>query len=211
MVYTQEQLMKAVREAGRTGQPFSVGEVRAQLGLKSRDKRELKRFRSRLRECCQSLGAGIEKMGPHTYRLTASALPPVQVAPPARSKAPQPSAAGAAVSRSALMDRVGITPRAAAEPTQRTLTVDAAQKQAAQAELPLVSSHGSHAHAAGLGSRVSAWLNRVRGRDSSASTALSRLALDLQPNAANFQYQWVDGDLRVKVSGLGGRQRNVEK
>ena len=52
----------------------------------------------------------------------------------------------------------------------------------------------------------------MRGREpNTAATALSRLALDLQPNAAHFQYQWVDGDLRVKVSGLGGRPRTADK
>ena len=214
MVYTQEQLMKAVREAGREGQPFSVGEVRAQLGLKSRDKRELKRFRSRLRECCQGLGDGIEKLGPSSYRLTASALPST---PAARAGAPNAEPFVAAP-RSALIDRVGITPRTAAEPTQRTLTPQpvaaqpltskpAAYKPPAQLPLPITSESSP---VTGLGSRVSAWLNRVRGRNS-AATALSRLALDLQPSSSHFQYQWVDGDLRVKVSGLGRRQRIADK
>jgi hypothetical protein len=195
MVYTQEQLLKAVREAGRTGQPFSVGEVRAQLGLKSRDKRELKRFRSRLRECLTGLGTHVEKCGPHSYRLTdVSALPaprsPAQPPRPAASArlAPPPAAPVQAPveaeMRSTLRDRVGITPRAA-EPTQRTVTL---QPAAASADA-----------GPGLGSRVSAWLARVRGRNqNTAATALSRLALDLQPNASHFQYQWVDGDLRVK-------------
>lgn len=216
MVYTQEQLLTAVREAGRTGQPFSVGEVRAQLGLKSRDKRELKRFRSRLRECCQSLGTGIEKLGPHTFRLTAVALPPAVTKPVARAaatKKPVAAApAAAAVERSALMDRVGITPRERAPDMPRTAAAQAqsvrAPREEAQLQLPVA----DDAHNKGLGSRVSAWLNRVRGREpNTAATALSRLALDLQPNAAHFQYQWVDGDLRVKVSGLGGRPRTADK
>lgn len=200
MVYTQEQLMKAVREAGRTGQPFSVGEVRAQLGLKSRDKRELKRFRSRLRECLTGLGTHVEKCGPHSYRLTdlhaLPALDPATQAPRERAvarPAPPPTAAAAQVqiqqqaelaARSALKDRVGITPRAA-EPTQHSIALPPAAA---------ISDGGPS-----LGSRVSAWLARVRGRNqNTAATALSRLALDLQPNASHFQYQWVDGDLRVK-------------
>jgi hypothetical protein len=207
MVYTQEQLMKAVREAGREGQPFSAGEVRALLGLKSRDKRELKRFRGRLRECCQGLGAGIEKLGPNTFRLTASALPPSQATASLRASASPKAAAAVAAPRSALIDRVGITPRTAAEPTQRTAAVKAsAPKPQAQLELPA----SDDSHSTGLGSRVSAWLNRVRGRNS-AATALSRLALDLQPSSSHFQYQWVDGDLRVKVSGLGRRQRSADE
>ena len=46
MMYTRERLLKAVRDAGRGGRPFTLGEVRGELGLKSRDKREQKRFRA---------------------------------------------------------------------------------------------------------------------------------------------------------------------
>ena len=204
MVYTQEQLMKAVRQVGRTGQPFSVGEVRVALGLKSKDKRELKRFRSRLRECIGSLGDQVEKHGPHSYRFTnvtalaAAPAPAVarrEPAPPqAQPVSPQPEPApelqpsSELAARAALKERVGITPRAA-EPTQRTLT-----ERATAAQVSLAADGG-----AGLGSRVSAWLARVRGKNqNTAATALSRLALDLQPKATHFQYQWVDGDLQVK-------------
>jgi len=206
MVYTQEQLMKAVREAGRDGQPFSVGEVRAQLGLKSRDKRELKRFRSRLRECCQSLGGNIEKLGPNTYRMKQASLPAAAKTSPARTAAAaQPAQQNDVAARAALKERVGITARKA-EPvpgSARSPQPRAAQRVTAQVPVPVASDAGPS-----LGSRVTSWLSRVRGRRNTAATALSRLALDLQPNASHFQYQWVDGDLRVKLSGgLGGRPR----
>ena len=211
MVYTQEQLLKAVREAGRNGQPFSVGEVRAELGLKSRDKRELKRFRGRLRECCQTLGTNIEKLGPNTYRLKTAALPAKTASKRAELKVePEQAARADAAARSALKQRVGITPRAA-EPTQRTLAEPLAAAARVTEQLPRPAASESSGHS--FGSRVSGWLSRVRGRNhNTASTALSRLAVDLQPNANHFQYQWVDGDLRVKLSGgLGRRQRVTDE
>lgn len=84
MVYTLERLIAAVREVGHDGQPFTLGAVRAQLGLtnsqvshisqankisKAREKRELKRFRSCFRECTHVFGDKLEKLGPNTYRL----------------------------------------------------------------------------------------------------------------------------------------------
>ena len=74
MMYTRERLIKAVREAGHDGRQFTLGEVRAELGIKSRDKREQKRFRSRFRECSQVLGDNLERLGPNTFRLTAAYL-----------------------------------------------------------------------------------------------------------------------------------------
>jgi hypothetical protein len=186
-----------------------VGEVRAQLGLKSRDKRELKRFRSRLRDCCQSLGSNIEKLGPNSYRLkasgSASSKPAVTntTLPEPQAQAQAQAQLTDAAARAVLKQRVGIAPRAA-EATQRTrLPV----RDAVRAPVALAADSGS-----GLGSRVSAWLARVRGRNTNtASTALSRLALDLQPNSSHFQYQWVDGDLRVKLTGLGARPRTADE
>ena len=60
---------------GRGGRQFTLGEVRAELGIKSRDKREQKRFRSRFRECGQMLGENLEKIGPNTFRLKAGFAP----------------------------------------------------------------------------------------------------------------------------------------
>jgi hypothetical protein len=249
--------MKAVRDAGRSGQPFTLGEVRAELGLKSRDKRELKRFRSRFRECSQILGAHLEKLGPNTYRLKLAGLPTSAAKPAAPAaaskgakaskqgqsqgkelsalKAPAPVADDAAASR--LIDRVGVSAgqrrdrerarvqarasgsgsedrngpglRFDAEPSAPERSEDPSHelprntRAAAFAEQPIKLPPA--AAPSGFGTRLSSWLGRVRGQNTNSSqtaaTALSRLAVDLQPKAANFEYRWNDGKLQVKLTG----------
>lgn len=260
MMYTRERLMKAVREIGRDGQPFTLGAVRSELGLKSRDKRELKRFRSRFRECSQILGDSLEKLGPNTYRLKLadapsgsaaardaraptrrSARPASQAARPAMTaNAAMPAApasrepakpvtadAAEAQGASRLIDRVGVSTRrssprraeafapqggmqapgfapdeaavAPTTPTRRELT-------------PEEHAHSSPAGPSGLGAKLSHWLGRVRGHDTkTASTALSRLAVDLQPKAANFEYRWHDGKLQVKLAGHASHTHGADK
>jgi hypothetical protein len=229
MVYTREQLLKAVRDAGQDGQPFTLGTVREQLGLKSRDKRELKRFRSRFREACNAFGAtGIEKLGPNTFRLTAAATAaPAGLARPAAELA----------SRSALIERVGVGPR---QPRVRSEARPRAQREAprpretseevarprpegevvapdvvrtAAVERPAGSSLEALPVRAGtptrgFGSRVLSFFG-LRGQEqkNSAATALSRLALDLQPNSPKLQYRCVDGNLRVSVTDPDSRRR----
>ena len=58
----------------------------------------------------------------------------------------------------------------------------------------------------GLSARLSSLFGRPRADAKSsktASAALSRLAVDLQPKAANFEYHWSDGELQVKRAGGG--------
>jgi hypothetical protein len=214
MVYTREQLLKAVRDAGRDGQPFTLGTVREQLGLKTRDKRELKRFRSRFRECCSAFGAsGIEKLGPNTFRLSAAvAAPPARPVPVAK-----PVAEVAA--RSSLPERVGASTRPARSQLQAEPAPSVAPSVARTAAVERPADRFSDAVSTptpaqaaipsrGLGSRVLSFLG-IRGaeRKNTAGTALSRLALDLQPSSAKFQYQCVDGELRVSVTDTDTRRR----
>jgi hypothetical protein len=204
MVYSREQLLKAVRDAGLDGQPFTLGTVREQLGLKTRDKRELKRFRSRFRECCSSFGpAGIEKLGPNTYRLTAAAAP-------ARASRGSDLAARSA---SSLIERVGVSARqprvaaAAPELVREELRTSAAlSARASEDDVP--PARGASEVGRGLGARVMSFFGRLRGQpQNTAATALSRLAVELQPNAANFQYRCIDGKMRVSVAQTEARGR----
>jgi hypothetical protein len=217
MMYTRERLMKAVRDAGRGGRQFTLGEVRAELGIKSRDKREQKRFRSGFRECSQIFGDKLEKIGPNTFRLTAGFAPAlpgkradetVQTLLPLKSTraaieapAPKSESDDAPVS---LLDRVG-APANDDEWKRRPreqISFDKApvhDKRDARAR-----GHEGAAEATrqlSFSERISTWFGRpARAPQSTngASIALSRLAVELQPKAAGFEYRWIDGKLEVQ-------------
>jgi hypothetical protein len=219
MMYTRERLMKAVREAGRNGQPFTLGEVRGELGLKSRDKREIKRFRSRFRECSQILGDKLEQLGPNTFRLKsgyAVGTAPAAISAPVAVPAPKPAASAkpnkgalreiakpvpvaqpeAATTSSSLLDRVAVATNPAIDEDDPYTT-----KRRARAAISFEMAQPS-ARKSSFGERLSSWFGRSRvettGNTSAASTALSRLAVDLQPKAASFEYRWIDGKLQVQ-------------
>ena len=200
MMYTRERLMKAVREAGRGGRPFTLGEVRGELGLKSPDKRELKRFRSRFRECGQIFGENLEKLGPNTFRLKAGyadlQLAPATTPAATKSKAP-PAATSSAIDLARRVD-LPSRPRAAQEEEEDLYT----QKRRPREQISYVAAEpgsGSSARNISFGERISSWFGRPReGASSTASTALSRLAVELQPKAASFEYRWIDGKLQVQ-------------
>ena len=192
MVYTRERLLKAVRDAGRDGQPFTAGAVRDQLGVKTKDKRELKRFRSAFRQVCESLGTNLERLGPNTYRLKTAGASESTARPkarPATAAAAPGNGAAEVAARSLQLDRGA----------QATSAKRSASAETSRVELEYV----ERDNGPGIGTRFKSWVDRLRGRNTasaSAATALSRLALDLQPSAANFQYQCVDGDLRVRLT-----------
>jgi hypothetical protein len=202
MMYTRERLMKAVREAGRDGRQFTLGEVRAELGIKSRDKREQKRFRSRFRECTQILGDSLEKLGPNTFRLKAgyATEPAVQAAPGARPQPPQLARtrpAKAPVSASApedaplsLIERVGVG----------AASNDDEWKRRPREQVSFVKAPAEEARQLTLSERISTWFGRpARPQpNNGAAVALSRLAVELQPKAAGFEYRWIDGKLEVQ-------------
>ena len=73
-MYSHEQLINAVRAAGRDGKTFSVKDVREQLGFETRDKRELSRFRRRLRTFEKDAAQQLEKVGNNSYRLKPGAF-----------------------------------------------------------------------------------------------------------------------------------------
>lgn len=73
-MYSHEQLINAVRAAGRDGKTFSVKDVRVQLGFETRDKKELSRFRRRLRAFEKDAGEQLEKVGNNSYRLKPGAF-----------------------------------------------------------------------------------------------------------------------------------------
>jgi hypothetical protein len=70
MMFTHEQLLKAVRKAGRNGQPFTCAGVRDCLGLSTRDKKQLNRFYSEFRTFQKAAPEVFEKVGKNAYRLT---------------------------------------------------------------------------------------------------------------------------------------------
>jgi len=205
MMYTRERLLKAVRDAGVGGRPFTLGEVRGELGLKSRDKRELKRFRSRFREVSQVLGENLERLGPNTFRLKAGYAAPGATAAPAKTalraappplksqKQQQPTASAA--EQSSLLDRVGVPARPGEEEDLYT------QKRRPREQISYVAAEPS-ARNLSFGDRISSWFGRSRhggpADTSTASTALSRLAVELQPKAASFEYRWINGKLQVQ-------------
>ena len=206
MMYTRERLLKAVRDAGRGGRPFTLGEVRGELGLKSRDKRELKRFRSRFRECTQILGDNLEKLGQNTFRLKAGYADPLLVAPPkpasgkrtlraAPPPPPLPKQKQQPVTTESLSARVSVPARPGEEEDLYT------QKRRPREQISYVAAEPS-ARQLSFSDRISSWFGRSRHGNhadtSTASTALSRLAVELQPKAASFEYRWIDGKLQVQ-------------
>jgi hypothetical protein len=204
MMYTRERLLKAVREAGASGQPFTLGEVRAKLGIKSQDKREQKRFRSRFRECSQILGDNLEKLGPNTFRLRGKALQPSGVAAP-QLRALKPVAATRASRASTASKQAPLMGRVGVQREQQNSPVDPEDEYGSKRRPreaisyePAVPGSGQ-ARSPSFGERISSWFGRTRTHDSTAAaTALSRLAVELQPKAANFEYRWIDGKLQVQ-------------
>jgi hypothetical protein len=73
-MYSHEELISAVCAAGREGKTFTVKDVRTQLGFDSRDKKELSRFRRRLRAFEKAAGDQLEKLGNNSYRLRPGAF-----------------------------------------------------------------------------------------------------------------------------------------
>lgn len=71
-MYTQEELLNALQEAGADGRPFTLSAVRARLGLQSGDKHELERFRRRVRSLQKASGGTLERVGNNSYRLKTS-------------------------------------------------------------------------------------------------------------------------------------------
>ena len=88
-MYSHEELISAVSAAGRDGKTFTVKDVRTQLGFDSRDKKELSRFRRRLRAFEKAAADQLEKLGNNSYRLRSGAfeetLSEAEEAPPAAS------------------------------------------------------------------------------------------------------------------------------
>ncbi|HTU58370.1 MAG TPA: hypothetical protein VMF89_08050 [Polyangiales bacterium] len=206
MMYTRERLLKAVRDAGRGGRPFTLGEVRGELGLKTKDKREQKRFRSRFRECSQILGDNLERLGPNTFRLKAGYAEPVLVASPKPAAAksalraappppPPPRQKQQPLASENLSARVSVPPRPGEEEDLYT------QKRRPREQISFVAAEPS-ARQLSFSDRISSWFGRSRHGHppdtSTASTALSRLAVELQPKAASFEYRWIDGKLQVQ-------------
>lgn len=118
-MYTQEELLNALHEAGAGGHPFTLGAVRARLGLSSHDKHELDRFRRRVRSLQKASGGQLERVGNNSYRLKIAAEEAaandvaVETVPqgaelPRQASAfasPQPTAAGEKATQSGLCAR----------------------------------------------------------------------------------------------------------
>ena len=92
-MYTQEQLMNALQEAGADGRPFTLSAVGAHLGLSSSDKHELDRFRRRVRSLQKASNGAIERVGNSSYRLRANQ--PLQAAEMIEAQLPSPVTAAA--------------------------------------------------------------------------------------------------------------------
>jgi hypothetical protein len=73
-MYSHEELISAVCAAGRDGKTFTLKDVRTQLGFESRDKKELSRFRRRLRAFEKTAADQLEKLGNNSYRLRPGAF-----------------------------------------------------------------------------------------------------------------------------------------
>src|SRR6185295_14320204 len=74
VMYSHEELISAVRAAGRDGKTFTVKDVRNHLGFKTQDKKEISRFRRRLRAFEKVAGEQLEKVGNNSYRLRPGAF-----------------------------------------------------------------------------------------------------------------------------------------
>src|SRR5262245_53446881 len=77
MMFTHEQLLKAVRKAGRNGEPFTCAAVRDCLGLSTRDRKQLNRFYSDFRALQKAAPEVFEKVGKNAYQLRVEASEPV--------------------------------------------------------------------------------------------------------------------------------------
>jgi hypothetical protein len=86
MRFTHEELLDAVRKAGEDGQAFSCAAVREQLGMSTRDRRELSKFHRRFRAFQDAAPEAIEKVGNNAYRLKPS--PAVLEAAPVERQEP---------------------------------------------------------------------------------------------------------------------------
>jgi hypothetical protein len=75
MTFTHEQLLDAVRKAGRDGQTFSCAAVREHLNLSTRDRRVLSRFHRQFRAFQEVAGDEIVKLGNNSYRLKTTLEP----------------------------------------------------------------------------------------------------------------------------------------
>jgi hypothetical protein len=73
MMFSHEQLLKAVRKAGHNGQPFTCSAVRDCLGLSTRDKKQLNRFYSDFRTFQKAAPEVFEKVGKNAYQLKSAA------------------------------------------------------------------------------------------------------------------------------------------
>jgi hypothetical protein len=73
-MYSQEELISAVCAVGRDGKTFTVKDVRTQLGFETRDKKEISRFRRRLRAFEKTAAEQLEKLGDNSYRLRPGAF-----------------------------------------------------------------------------------------------------------------------------------------
>ena len=92
-MYSHEELISAVSAAGRDGKTFTVKDVRTQLGFDSRDKKELSRFRRRLRAFEKAAADQLEKLGNNSYRLRPGAFEQMARAEAASAATKAPEAA----------------------------------------------------------------------------------------------------------------------
>jgi hypothetical protein len=67
MTFTHTQLADAVRAVGRSGEPFTSAAVRAQLGMKTEERRSLTRFNDALRAYCKSQAHRLVQLGKNRY------------------------------------------------------------------------------------------------------------------------------------------------
>lgn len=94
-MYSQEELISAVRAAGRDGKTFTVKDVRTQLGFETRDKKEVSRFRRRLRAFEKTAAEQLEKLSDNSYRLRPGAFEQAALDSTAPPAAASPSALNA--------------------------------------------------------------------------------------------------------------------
>jgi len=74
MTFTHEQILDAVRKAGRDGKTFSCAAVREHLDLSTRDRRVLSRFHRQFRAFQEVAGDEIVKVGNNSYRLKSASV-----------------------------------------------------------------------------------------------------------------------------------------
>jgi hypothetical protein len=68
---THQQLLQAVRAAGRGRASFTCAQVREQLGVSTKDRQKLNQFYRTFRAFQAEAAAELEKVGPNCYRLRA--------------------------------------------------------------------------------------------------------------------------------------------